>query len=142
MKKMEGYFTVEATFVFPIVLAVITFTIYFLFFQYDRCLMEQGVAILSIRSCSLPVEKDEEIVAMVMYQERLDDKTYIAWKAGDTSVSAKGNVITVKKEGWLKYPFKGRFIEDDLWHVSATCQSKRIKPMVFMRVYRKILGGR
>lgn len=142
MKRLDGYFTVEAAMIYPIVLCVIICIIYLLFFQYDRCLMEQSAAVLAIRSCSLPVEQNAEIVSLIMYQASLDDRSYIAWDEAEVSVAVKGNDITVKKEGWMKFPFAGNFIKENIWYTDVTYRSRRIKPLVFMRTCKKIRGGK
>ena len=50
-KNYKAYFTVEAAVLYPIVLGVIVLMTYLLFFQYDRCLLEQdmGRAAVPIR---------------------------------------------------------------------------------------------
>ena len=48
-RDMErGYFTVEAAMIFPFVMGVILLVIYMWFFQYDRCLMEQDYALITV----------------------------------------------------------------------------------------------
>ena len=47
-KKAGAYLTVEAALILPMVLGVIILVIYLLFFQYDRCLMEQNVGKLAL----------------------------------------------------------------------------------------------
>ena len=42
-KNYKAYFTVEAAVLYPIVLGVIVLMTYLLFFQYDRCLLEQDM---------------------------------------------------------------------------------------------------
>ena len=75
-KKIEGYFTVEAAMVLPIVIAVILMIIYMWFFQYNRCLMEQDTAILALRGSILQAEEKEEVFSFVQaqYQERNKEK--------------------------------------------------------------------
>lgn len=44
---MKGYFTVETSLILPMVLAVQVFLIYAMLRQYDRCLLEQDMGILT-----------------------------------------------------------------------------------------------
>ena len=49
-KNYKAYFTVEAAVLYPIVLGVIVLMTYLLFFQYDRCLLEQDMGRAAVRS--------------------------------------------------------------------------------------------
>ncbi|MDE5893940.1 MAG: hypothetical protein K2H45_13545 [Acetatifactor sp.] len=46
----EGFFSVEAALVLPIVLGVYLFLIVMLFLQYDRCLLEQDMASIMVKA--------------------------------------------------------------------------------------------
>lgn len=46
----EGFFSVEAALIMPIVLGVYVFLIVMLFLQYDRCLLEQDMASIMIKA--------------------------------------------------------------------------------------------
>ena len=56
-KNYKAYFTVEAAVLYPIVLGVIVLMTYLLFFQYDRCLLEQDMGRAAVRSGSMDAEK-------------------------------------------------------------------------------------
>lgn len=47
---MKGYMTVEASMILPLVFGVVMFVLSLLFYSYDRCLLEQDVAALVVRS--------------------------------------------------------------------------------------------
>ena len=60
-KNYKAYFTVEAAVLDPIVLGVIVLMTYLLFFQYDRCLLEQDMGRAAVRSGSRWMQKKEEL---------------------------------------------------------------------------------
>ncbi len=143
MKKLNAYFTVEAALVFPIVLGVILFTIYLLFFQYDRCLLEQGAGVLAMRGCTLQITNGEELVRELLNQSREEDRGCITWSMEDAEISLKQNCVTIKRSGELRFPFYG-FLSgrvDSVWKCSTVRESHRIKPVNFIRDLRKIMGG-
>lgn len=144
MGKVEGYFTVEAAMLFPFVTGIILLVIYMLFFQYDRCLMEQSAATLSVRGCALPASNNEEVVAEVLYQESQEDKSYIAWGMDKVKVEMKGNKLVITRGGFLKYPFSGLLSgrEQSVWQTTASYSNYRIRPVRFIRSCRKISGGK
>lgn len=144
MKKTDAYFTVEAALVFPIVLGVILFTIYLLFFQYDRCLLEQSAGVLAMRGCTLQITDGEELVRELQNQSGEEDRGWLAWSMEDAVISLKRNCVTVQRSGELKFPFRG-FLSgwgNYVWKCSAARESHRIKPVNFIRNCRKIMGGK
>ena len=58
---IKRIFTVEAAVLYPIVLGVIVLMTYLLFFQYDRCLLEQDMGRAAVRSGSRWMQKKEEL---------------------------------------------------------------------------------
>lgn len=146
MKKIDAYFTVEAALVFPIVLAVIVFTIYLLFFQYDRCLLEQSAGVLAMRGCTLQITDGEELVRELQEQSREEERGWLAWSMEEAVIGLKRNCVTVQRLGELKFPFRVRgFLfqgGEDGWRYSAVRESHRIKPVNFIRNCRKIMGGK
>ena len=58
-KNYKAYFTVEAAVLYPIVLGVIVLMTYLLFFQYDRCLLEQDMGRAAVRSGSRWMQKKD-----------------------------------------------------------------------------------
>ena len=142
--KTGAYLTIEAALVLPMVLGVILLVIYLLFFQYDRCLMEQNVGKLAMRGCTLQIADSKQIVASVVAQSRQADERFIAWEFGDIKVTIKGNCVRVERSGELEFPFK-RFVfwkTDSTWESRIVCESHRVEPVEFIRNYRKIMGGK
>lgn len=143
-KKIDAYLTVEAALVLPMVLGAVLLVIYLLFFQYDRCLMEQNVGKLAMRGCTFQAANSEEIVARIVAQSRQADERFFAWKLGAVKVTIKGNRVRVERSGELEFPFK-RFVfwkTDSTWQSRIVYENHRIKPVEFIRNCRKIMGGK
>lgn len=142
-KKAGAYLTVEAALILPMVLGVIILVIYLLFFQYDRCLMEQNVGKLALRGCTVQLKDKEEIVARIIAQSRQSDERFLAWKLGNIAVTIKGNRVYVERDGELEFPFK-RFVfwqADSAWQSQISYECRRIEPVEFIRNCRKVIGG-
>ena len=140
MRKVEAYLTVEAALVLPVVMGVILLVIYLLFFQYDRCLMEQEAGTLSVRGCALQIEDGEELVRQLSFQFSKSDKAYLAWDKKDARIRLQKNQVKVECSGGLKFPFQGFALwsGDNIWESSVVYESHRIKPVDFIRNCRKI----
>ena len=144
MRKTEAYFTVEAALVLPMVIGVVLLVLYLLFFQYDRCLMEQEAGALSVRGCALQITDGEELVRQLSLQASKSDKAYLAWDKENARIRLQKNRVRVECSGGLKFPFRGLILwgGDNVWESSVAYESHRIKPVDFIRNCRKITGGK
>lgn len=144
MRKAEAYMTVEAVLVMPIVLGGILLTVYLLFFQYDRCLMEQNTAMVALRGCTAQITENKEIATRMLVYAGQEDNRYLAWSMEDADIQIKGNQVCVARAGTLKFPFKGlMFWNDDAeWGFQSVYKNYRICPVDLIRDYRKVAGGK
>lgn len=141
-RKVEGYFTVEAAMVLPMVLMLILIIMYLWFFQYDRCLMEQDVGILALRGISLQAENNEARMQLLREQEdALYREKYIAWECEEIELKSGQGSIRVKQRGWLKFPFGIMGEGERTIDTAATCENHIVSPVSFIRNCRKIMGG-
>jgi len=141
--RAAAYFTVEAAMVLPCVLAVIVLVIYLLFYQYDRCLMEQNLGLLMLEAYAARTSDAGELVTVVQSGAAQEDERFLALQTGNLSVSIQGNRIRLSMEGTLLYPFAGfqTNVNDGIWQFKAQTTGYKIQPVEFIRNYRKLLGG-
>lgn len=144
MKKIDAYFTVEASLVLPVVVAAILFTIYLLFFEYDRCVMEQNAGRLAMRGCTDQFTDGEELVKKLMVQSQEGDDRFLVWEMKDAQITFKRNRVSVKCEGALIFPFRGLTFwnGDNVWSSECIFENNRVAPVQFIRNCRKIKGGK
>ncbi len=142
-KEIEGYFTVEAAMILPMVLMTIVLIMYLLFFQYNRCLMEQDIGILTLRGIALQVEDNQDRMKQLKEQAAgLYDEKYIAWENSEIELTLEKGTICVEQSGWIKFPFWGGiFKENRVWTTSVIDEKQIISPVSFVRNCRKIAGG-
>ncbi|MBQ7919614.1 MAG: pilus assembly protein [Lachnospiraceae bacterium] len=103
---MKGYMTVEASLVLPAVFGVIMFVLSLLFFFYDRCLLEQEVTSLIVRSEYLEGESLEEKARNM--KETVEDwylEKYVWMDVRVPELLVKTNQVQVKAEGTFCGPF-------------------------------------
>ena len=105
-KNYKAYFTVEAAVLYPIVLGVIVLMTYLLFFQYDRCLLEQDMGRAAVRSGSRWMQKKEELNRQLQEKDMFfDTEKYIAWESELPVWKLEKNQVTVEQTGRMPYPF-------------------------------------
>lgn len=126
-KSMEGYFTVEAALLFPMILGVILFVIYSWFYQYDRCLMEMDTGTMALRGCA----------------DEIYDEKYVAWEPGQAQLTRKQDTVRAERTGRLTFPFSGFKLwnGEAVWRAKAAYENHRVSPVLFVRTYYKVTGG-
>lgn len=141
MIRENAYFTVEAALVVPMVISTILFIIYMLFFQYDRCLMEQDMGALIIWGCSVESSDEEKFKESIreriqgIYQEK-----YVAWEMTTLRTRLQQNNFSVEAEGKLTFPFaEWNFWDvENVWGAEVSYSCQRLSPLAFIRLCRKI----
>lgn len=134
--RIKAYLTVEAAMVIPVVIGTIVFLIYMMFFQYNRCLLEQDVGVLAVRSVTMQ-EKDKTALVAKLQDEAaaLDGEKYLAWELGEVDISMKGTTTRISRTGGLV------LTSGDLWETQAESEGGQISPTFLIRSCRKIMGG-
>ena len=132
-KAVKGYFTIEAALILPFVTGVILVILYLLFFQYNRCLLEQDAGKLLIRGSGTVTESMNQVQ---------EDK-YIAWEMGGLQIQREGKNIKVSGQGWVKFPFSAIAFErqQDNWEIGVGYERQQVNPVLFLRTYNRVLGG-
>lgn len=134
-KKAGGYFTVEAAMVMPIVLGTIVFIIYLLFFQYNRCLMEQDIGMLAMRGAVLQAENNQERIDKLReHADNLYDEKYIVWESGEIQLKVEKGKLKVEQSGTCIG------LSDNLGKADASYENYVLSPISFIRTYRKLMG--
>lgn len=126
---MKAYFTVEAMCVLPIMFGVYVFLIYGMFYQYDRCLLEQDVALQVLK------EQWEEA------PQKQELEQYLAFKPEENIIKKERETVSAWASGNISIPFseirmwtKGRN-----WRLEASFTSLIVDPIEWIRASRKIM---
>ena len=113
MKKREGYLTVEASLVFPIILIIYFYIFQLALVQFDRCILEQEVSRMIVTNS-------------VVSNQRLKNKIVIAKE------------ILIHKEdnlGWIKYSITANIS----WiKFRYDYQYFKMDPVMMLRLERKL----
>ena len=60
-KRIKAYFTVEAALILPLIIGTIVYIICFLLFWYNRCVMEQEIAVYAVKGAQSRIEEPEQL---------------------------------------------------------------------------------
>lgn len=137
-KYYRAYFTVEAAILYPVVLGVVLLMMYLLFFQYDRCLLEQDMGRAAVRSGGRWMQKKEELNRQLQEKELFfDTEKYIAWESELPAWKLEKNQVTVEQTGRMPYPFSAIVGVPQYWNVKASFRVNRNSPVNILRKYQQ-----
>lgn len=137
-KYYKAYFTVEAAILYPVVLGVVLLMMYLLFFQYDRCLLEQDMGRAAVRSGGRWMQKKEELNRQLQEKELLfDTEKYIAWESELPAWKLERSQVEVEQTGRMPYPFSVVVGVPQYWSVKASFRVNRDSPVDILRKYQR-----
>lgn len=137
-KYYRAYFTVEAAVLYPVVLGVVILVMYLLFFQYDRCLLEQDMGRAAVRSGSRWMQKKEELNRQLQEKDLFfDTEKYVAWESELPEWKLEKSQVTVEQTGRMPYPFSSVAGVPKYWSAKATFQVHRNSPVDLLRKYQR-----
>lgn len=138
-RKLEGYLTLEASLIMPLVLYVCIFIIYAGFYQYDRCIMQQDIYRAALRGSSLyGANQSERYRAAADMMEELTRDNYVAAEYR-YEISVR-NSVSIFMEGRIRMPFQGlaELTGAREWEIEETAESRRLDPVLFIRTCRQL----
>ena len=121
---MKAYFTVEAACILPIVFGVYVFLIYGMFYQYDRCLLEQDVALQVLKEQWGTEQTTGEL------------EQYLAFGLEDNVLKKRNGKVEAYASGTVAVPFKELMTwtdNDNNWRMEATFSSVDVDPAGWIR---------
>ena len=81
MKKkkyhLSGSYTIEASFIFPMIMVVIVSIIYLLFFVHDRCVITAAADTAALRELAIPFHDIRLPMEVAGYAKRTDPVAFI-----------------------------------------------------------------
>lgn len=143
-RNTGAYFTVEAALIMPMVLGTVLLIVYLMFFQYDRCLMEQDLGALMLKGVVFQAADNEQRMKELKMQEcEIDRNKYIAWEVEEAELKLERSRIYVKQRGYLQFPFRGWNFwgENSIWETEIVYENAVRSPTSIIRKYRKLTGG-
>ncbi len=135
---MKAYFTVEAACIIPAVLGIYVFLIYIMFYQYDRCVLEQDVALLVLKEQWSFDDGTEAEVGQLQALNR-----YPAFSLQDDELIKEKGKIRARAKGIVNMPFYSMIpgVHEKRWQLEATFSCPEMHAVEWIRLSRKIMEG-
>lgn len=137
--KAEGYMTVEAAMVLPIVLSTILLVIYLMFFRYNRCLFEQDLGILFVHAMSENlVEMDIAELSVREKAMEIDWDKYLNFEKEQLNYAVENNCIVIEGTGLQTLFSMGQLFHDTNWKVWREYKGSSLEPIFVLRQINKL----
>lgn len=136
--KQDGYLSLEASLLFPMVLMVQIICIYLMIYCYDRCVMEQCAYEAALAGADHMIHNNEEAYLITegkadyMIEDRLFSMAQIKCE-----VTVTGTEITVVYEGVMRMPFMvftSMLAQDQNNRIRVEKRIPRINQMKIIRI--------
>lgn len=113
MRKTEnGYFTVEASLIFPMVLLFTVMMIFLAFYSYDRCVLEQSAYEAALRGTGNHIKSAQEAYDKAYEAAgRLVEEELFAMHDFQYEVSVSADFVTVRYHCVVNMPLMGWLCE-------------------------------
>ena len=132
----DGYMTVEATVMMPLVLGCYLFLLLIAMYQYDRCLLEQRTGQMILRGVTGASDVTDQIEIMQRYWTTVGQKDYLWLKPDNPYLTVRGNDITVQAGGSFAFPF-GYFTGiGGNQRIEIRQESKYLHPVAILRLVK------
>lgn len=130
-RTADGYMTLEAALVFPIVFCLIIMLIYLTFFLYDRCRMTQDCYTAAYHQSILRSRKSGSA-------EEIDTGNY--WMLNQKSASVSGgSSVAGTAHGSMISAMSLRGAVNNKWILKVVRKARKTDPPASFRRYRRIL---
>lgn len=136
--KQDGYLSLEASLLFPMVLMVQIICIYLMIYCYDRCVMEQCAYEAALAGEDHMIHNNEEAYLITkgkadyLIEDRLFSMAQIKCE-----VTVTGTEITVVYEGVMRMPFMvftSMLVQDQNNRIRVEKRIPRINQMKIIRI--------
>lgn len=139
MRQSGAYMTVEAAMVVPVAIVAIVTIVYLSLYQYDRCMMEQDLALLTV--FAVGIEHDEASEDQLRTRVgQVDVTQYLNCELEEFEVEFAGSTAKAKLKGEFAYPVSGWnwMLENSGWDIGAYMELKRYSPEGVLRGMKKV----
>ena len=137
-KKFKGSYTIEAAFLFPLIMSVIVLIIYLSFFIHDRAVMDAASYQAALRGSLVTADKTDFIAKAEKAGDELLKGALLVTRVNEKNIEMKNNTLTVTYTGIMSIPGGVNFIPGIPSELKLNVKSSatRLDPTGFVRSCR------
>ncbi len=139
-KQFRASYTVEAAFLFPLIMSVIVLLIYLSFFIHDRAVMDAASYQAALRGSLVTANKSDFIAKAEKAGDELLKGALLVTKVNRKDIEMENNMLTVTYSGIMSIPGGVSFIPGipSELELKVKSSAKRLDPTGFVRSCRII----
>lgn len=134
---IEGYFTLEASLLFPFLMILVLILIYIGFFQYDVCLMNQENHYMVLRASELHGYPTKDIERQIRIWEQGKKDRYVCFSCEGREIDIDTFSMKLKQKGKLNKRMLFKGFEERLWESVNEIDTNRTYPEKTLRMKGK-----
>ncbi len=138
-KRLNGYLTIEASYLLPLILVVYALLLYLGFYLYDACVIVQSSHIAILRASQERNMTDDQLQEKLEKEFHILQKQCLFTKGLKESCSVSLMDITISVERRLETIVrKDLSIKKEQWDMDAEKKRVRIKAESIIRKYERV----
>ncbi|MGL5259963.1 MAG: hypothetical protein ACRC7V_07630 [Lachnospiraceae bacterium] len=139
-RKIEGYMTIEASFLMPTVFLTIIFVLYIFMYSYNVILIKQSAYTIANRGSSIWHEDKNKIEALLMENaETLLENRLILSSPYVLNINITSTKIKVELSTVMKFPFQIlEYSMINFGEISESIQVNKLDPACRIRTFRLV----
>lgn len=141
--KFEGYFTVEASLIMPVVILFMTTMLFVGFYIYDRCMLEHCAYEAAVRGSSSLYRSNEEAYGVTKRAvDTLPANKIFAARNLEYTITVTGSQIRVVYECDVNIPLQKwlkQYTREAEFHIYAAGQAPRGRQVRLIRAMNRLM---
>ena len=137
-KEKNGYMTIEAALVSPVIVIGIVFIIYTGFYLYDVCVIRQVSYVASLRASQQTDLTSTEMKEFAKNQlKELVEKKLLVIEEKKEEIKISSGKVKISMSAKVKMPFS-LFLSEKLkiWEIKSEAEAVRVHPVKNIRIIR------
>lgn len=133
-RRFKASYTIEASYILPIIIVLIWYLLFLSFFLYDQCVIMQGSYQAALRAERLLGTKEEkEALAFTKYE--VDVKKKLIYMMPEKEIEVDEDRILLRTNSEMKFP--GGIFFQKSWKARQQQKAASYEPVKFIRECRR-----
>ena len=137
MRAIDGFVTIEYTFLIPVLMVVFIFVVYMGLYQYNQCLLRTNMYILGCEGARLCDEDaSSKIRKLQGIEKNMYYDKYLFVEDMKTAHFVKGTHVELQGSGKMSNPLATLGIGGSYWELKASCEADAVNGVEILRLHK------
>lgn len=123
----------------PLVMICIGLILWLIVYQYNRCLLEQDLGMLSVRASSFAVSEGEMLPEVEQLEAGINGEKYLSCVPEPVKAEALAAGLKISGGLSMRNPFLGwNWVGEDGCKIVTAYENRKLSPVFVIRSHRKL----